>query len=132
MKTKIILLVTFCLLLVTATAQNNNHLQQLGYWVVIDLPGKKLEIVKTTDASYVERLSQEIFPGNCVNFAKELHHQPVFIIDNGSKIFYAELKRVTPNGKYRRISNRQFSEMVQELNLASPETKTASGQTIRN
>jgi hypothetical protein len=104
-------LVTVIVLLMSAAAFAQPA--KVGYWVVTDTKGQRLEIVKTPDMPEVAALAEAQFPGNCFEIEKELYQwPPVFSVDNGRKAFYVELKRITPKGKYRRISKREFKRTI--------------------
>jgi hypothetical protein len=85
---------------------------EIGYWIVIAEQGQRLKIVKTADIVEVVVLSEVYFPGNCVDFTKELTASPYYLLENGKKEFYVEIKHINARGKYRRISNREFEKLT--------------------
>ena len=130
MKTKISSL-TFILCLwafsLTISASSHHSLPiTIGYLVAIESRTEKLEITRTIDLIDVYTLAGIHFPGNCVDFAAELHKSVYYEIGGQQKTFYVEVKRISRNGKYRRLSNRQFSQIVKTHQIALTESKQSN------
>ena len=126
MKTK---LFAFALFLTFSTSANNRALPiTIGYLIVVESKTEGFKVTRTMYLADVYTEAEIQFPNNCVDFATELNRSVFYEISNRNKTFYVEVKRVTNTGKFRRLSNRQFREIVQMQNLASPDTKTATNQ----
>lgn len=95
----------------------------IGYLVAIETRHEKLEIIRTLDLADVYTLSEIHFPGNCVDFSAELRQSVFYELRSRNKTLYVEIKRINNNGKFRRLSNRQFRTLVQTQNLASQITQ---------
>ncbi|HSW67284.1 MAG TPA: hypothetical protein VLH16_01750 [Bacteroidales bacterium] len=108
MKTKIMLLTICCLLLAAASAKTTGKIK-IGYLVAIDNPGERLNLIKTTDLADVYALSEVQFPNNCIDWGKELQKSVFYQLESRNRSFYVEVKRINRNGKYRRMSNREWS-----------------------
>jgi len=83
----------------------------IGYLVAVTSPTKKLEITKTIDLADVYTLAEIHFQNNCVDFAEELRHSVYYDIECQQKGFYVEVKNINRNGKFRRMSNREFRQL---------------------
>lgn len=84
---------------------------QTGYMVAIENQTGKIEITKTPNIADVYALASKHIPGNCANFNRELTKSVYYTIENQQTQFYVEVKRITKNGKYRRLSNREFAKL---------------------
>ena len=128
MKTKILLFAFSFAFALSSIAGNKKPVPVIGYLVAIESKTEGLDITLTIDLIDVYTLAEIHFSGNCVDFASELQQSVYYQAGGQSKTFYVELKRINRNGKFRRLSNRQFREIVQAQNHTAPDTKTASNQ----
>jgi hypothetical protein len=115
MKTKILFIVLAWSMALSAWSQPSalsSLPSALGFLVAIDNPGERLQLVKTTSLTEVYALSEINFPGNCIAWEKELGKSVFYQIESRNRCFYVELKKVNKNGKYRKVSNREFSRMT--------------------
>jgi hypothetical protein len=88
-----------------------------GYLVAITSHSEGLKITRTTDLVDVYALAEIHFPNNCVDFARELRHSVYYEIESQHKGFFVEVKRINRNGKYRRMSNREFRVQSSEFGV---------------
>lgn len=98
----------------------------IGYLVAIESKHEKLEIIRTLDLVDVYTLSEIHFPGNCIDFEKELQQSVFYELHSRSKTFYVELKRINNNGRFCHLSNRQFRELVKTQYLMSQNTQISA------
>jgi hypothetical protein len=88
--------------LVTPAISRPKEPIKTGYLVVIT-KDCKYSAIKTESLTEVYTLAETVFPGNCLQVEKVLKTSPYFDIYNSEKGIYIEKKRITKNGKYRRL-----------------------------
>ena len=84
--------------------------QKTGY-LVATTGADGVTVQHIADMEHVQQIFRQQFPATCINIAAELRLSPYFEMNTHSRGFYVEIKRVTKNGKYRKISNKQFKNM---------------------
>lgn len=124
MKTKILLIVFVLGMALSALSQQPAN---IGYKVVYAINGKTERPVKTQSLPEVYAIAETCMPGNCINFEKELQKNPFFDMGNFNRSFYVEIRRIK-NGKFRRMSNRQFRAYTEAQRISSKITTAISTQ----
>ena len=99
-------LITLILILLTITVNAKDC--KIGYYIVLETGKKKCEIIKTESIKVVDDILNNQFDNinTYINLANILNYSRYFQISDETTYIYVEVKRITKNGKYRRIKNR--------------------------
>lgn len=105
-------LTTLLLLLITISLSAKPKPLCIGYWIVTydtEQGYKKIPTVNLVDVYTVANL---YFPDNCIDFGKELKKSVYFEIEIDGKSVYIEVKKITFDGKFKKLNKREIKEYL--------------------
>lgn len=105
-----LLIATF--LLLTAFSLSASPKPCIGYWIVTYDAENGYKPTGTTEIVDVYVIAEQYFPGNCIDFEKQLKESVFFQIESDSKVFYVEVKKIKFNGKFKRLSKKGIKEYL--------------------
>jgi hypothetical protein len=101
---------TTTLLLLAALSLSASPKPCIGYWIVTYDTENGYKPTGTTEILDVYVIAEQYFPGNCIDFDKQLKESVFFKFESDSKVFYVEVRKVKHNGKFKRLSKKEVNE----------------------
>ena len=109
MKTLILFLLIFASLQATTKPA---PVDCYGYWIVTYNTDEGYKVTPTIDLVDVYTIAETYFPGNCIDFKKQLKESIFTELEANGKSVYVEVKRIDYKGKFKRLNKKEILEYL--------------------
>lgn len=111
MKTLILILLIFAS---TQAFSAPNPVDAYGYWIVTYNTEEGYKTTPTVDIVDVYTIAETYFPGNCINFEKQLKESIFTELEVNGKSVYVEVKRINHKGKLKKLNKKEVREYLKK------------------